>query len=154
MSRWRLLSLALLSVAVLSPTGGCGGTAVAPGAVAPRARKQEIPIAALWWNRPALVSRFALTDEQRAAMDGARSEFAEGHAKLSNEEQAVRSALAQALWKGDWESARQQTAAVAELESRRERLRTELIIRVLGALTEAQRRRLATEGPRLLNAPW
>jgi hypothetical protein len=159
MSRERASKCAVLVLALLTLSDGCrvGQLAYTSDAARDRptiAATRTIPSTALWWNRPAFVARFALSTQQRARMDEARAQYVAAQQEASAKEQAAREAVAQALWEGEWVEARQKLTAVSTVADERERLRTEMEIRILGELTEVQRRRLATELPRLLRAPW
>lgn len=154
-----LLALASVGLVVGCRRSESGRAARAAGALPARATPagtpgREIPLSVLWWNRPRLVKRFDLSEKQRASMDDARTHFTAQQMKASQEEQAAREALAQSLWSGDWADARRKASAVADLAAARERLRVELMVGVLTALTEEQRRRLSMEMPRILSAPW
>jgi hypothetical protein len=163
MPRDRASKLAIFALSLLSLSDGCRlGELVLPhraeedrkAEAARSARGRDLPISALWWNRPAFVARFALAPEQRARMDAARAQFVDAQRKAGAEEEEARDAVAQMLWSGEFEDARRRAGAVTTVVAERERLRTEMMIRVLGELTEAQRRHLGAELPRLLSAPW
>ena len=144
------LLLTLAGLAVAAVPAGALAEEPADTAKAEQGRKKPLPV--IWWNDPALVSDVSLSDAQRQSMDEDYRAYLDKLDPLARS--TAQKAFFEALAAGDWEDARGKLDQLAEAMTVPVRRHGEIKIRLLEQLSEAQRKRLVDQHPRLLTRPW
>lgn len=104
---------------------------------------------AIWWDDPRVIKAITLTDEQREKM----GEFLESYHK-SKPQGRKPETFHETLVQGDWKAARAESKKVADAAGNSVRMRGQLKIDVLSALTDEQRKLVIDKFPRLIYKPW
>lgn len=110
-------------------------------------------VSRIWWNQERYVEKLALSEEQREAMDRELVEHLRRRRELAAELTQKRRALGERLAAGDWKGCEVAATAVASAQAAFGRCEAELAIVVTKLLSDAQRRTVAAEFPRLLDRP-
>ena len=119
------------------------------GEVAEPSRRARASESKVWWNTPAVVERLSLTDEQREKMDG----YLEAYRQTESGENR-RPSFGDALADGNWREARKELKQLEDQAVASIRVRGELKINVLSALSDDQRKTLVERYRRLITQRW
>lgn len=129
------------------------GTAAPATPPTPAAAPNAQMVVRAWWNQPDLVAALKLTNEQRTKMNALLTHSFESQRAAQLQQGQHQKDYEQALAKGDWQTARQQAAAIREGLVATWAAQSTLKIDVLALLTPEQRQIVATQYPLLLRQP-
>jgi hypothetical protein len=111
-------------------------------------------VSRIWWNQDAKVQELSLTAEQRKKMDAALTSFLDQRIAFQKEQRDALAAFGEALERGDTAGARTRSRAAGLATAKPVELQLEMMMTVVGFLTEEQRTRLTTNYPNMLSRLW
>lgn len=146
-SAW--LALVVLAVAAAPPDAFSGDP---PEAAIAASGKRKLAGGGMWWRNPAVASELSLSKEQLESMKRQYQSYLKRIRRGSN--LGAREAFAEALAAGNWDAAQEKLDEMAEELAAPLRAQGELKIRLLGRLSEKQRKRFVEKYPQLLRRSW